>query len=610
MEDQTTATRMRTRRAWLAANLLFPVAIALFALGFFPYKPFIPGIAALNDELAAPAPFDKVIFMVVDALRSDFVYADESGFEFTQELIRSGAAVPFTAHAGPPTITMPRVKALTTGSVPSFVDVLLNFAESDTSSTLQHQDTWLAQLRHNASASATTGGSQNTLVMFGDDTWLKLFPDTFARHDGTTSFFVSDFTQVDRNVSRHLPAELGPGDPAPAPDWSAMVLHFLGLDHIGHKAGPRSPHMLPKQREMDAVVRAVYEAMAAGPRLARALLVLCGDHGMNDAGNHGGSSEGETSPALVFVSPLLRRLQRDEGGTVPAPAQPRSGAFQYYETVEQVDVAPTLAGLLNLAVPTNSLGAFIPALLPLWRGRPDLQRRVLLRNARQLAAVVRARYPAFDALQVRHLAGPAGGDSTVPCDALGADDQELACLYARAMAATAAADAEAGAIVGDGSAEEEEEDTGSAAHAAACAALLAFLRAAQRVLSSAATNYNVRYMLLAIGLAGAAALLALVASWPVLFPGRVRSPKDVPRDGSSESESARDGSSLFARVYFLATTAGYAGMMIASSYVEEEQQFWHWVLSGWAAYIFVKRYFSPESFTCVGVDSRTDEYMT
>jgi hypothetical protein len=96
-------------------------------------------------------------------------------------LIRSGVALPFTAHASSPTVTMPRLKAMTTGSVPSFLDVILNIAESDTSSTLAFQDTWLAQLK--------ARGDQ--LVMYGDDTWLKLFPGMFGRADGTTSFFVS-----------------------------------------------------------------------------------------------------------------------------------------------------------------------------------------------------------------------------------------------------------------------------------------------------------------------------------------------------------------------------------------------------------------------------------
>ncbi len=97
-------------------------------------------------------------------------------------LIRDGSALPFTAYASAPTITMPRVKAITTGSIPSFLDMILNFAESDTTSSLSTQDTWLAQMK------AKGTGKQ---IMFGDDTWLKLFPDTFDRADGTSSFFVA-----------------------------------------------------------------------------------------------------------------------------------------------------------------------------------------------------------------------------------------------------------------------------------------------------------------------------------------------------------------------------------------------------------------------------------
>lgn len=38
---------------------------------------------------------------------------------------------------------------------------------------------------------------------------------------------------MDNNVTRHVPEELE------RDDWNTMVLHYLGLDHIGHKAGPR-----------------------------------------------------------------------------------------------------------------------------------------------------------------------------------------------------------------------------------------------------------------------------------------------------------------------------------------------------------------------------------
>lgn len=54
------------------ANLLIPIAILTFASGFFPYKPFLPGTATFDEGAAdrmPEAPFDKVVFMVVDALR-------------------------------------------------------------------------------------------------------------------------------------------------------------------------------------------------------------------------------------------------------------------------------------------------------------------------------------------------------------------------------------------------------------------------------------------------------------------------------------------------------------------------------------------------------------
>lgn len=56
----------------LAVNLLIALACVIFASGFFPYKPFLPGLATydfLEGQQPPQAPFDKIIFMVVDALR-------------------------------------------------------------------------------------------------------------------------------------------------------------------------------------------------------------------------------------------------------------------------------------------------------------------------------------------------------------------------------------------------------------------------------------------------------------------------------------------------------------------------------------------------------------
>ncbi|KAK4692516.1 hypothetical protein P7C71_g4705, partial [Lecanoromycetidae sp. Uapishka_2] len=173
---------------------------------------------------------------------------------------------------------MPRVKAITTGSIPSFLDVILNFAESDTTSSLASQDTWLSQLKRKP------GGK--------------------------------------------------------------LII----------------PHMIPKQKEMDDIIKQIYEAIETEKQLQSTLLVLCGDHGMNDAGNHGGSAEGETSPALVFLSPKLQTISSGSQSPIILP----EGRFNYYTTIEQSDIAPSLAGLLGFPIPLNNLGVFIPPLLSFW----------------------------------------------------------------------------------------------------------------------------------------------------------------------------------------------------------------------------------------------------
>lgn len=157
-------------------------------------------------------------------------------------------------------------------------------------------------------------------------------------------------------------------------DWNGMILHYLGLDHIGHKTGPKGPHMIPKQAEMDLMVRQIYTAIETQDHLSDTLFVLCGDHGMNDAGGHGASSPGETSPALVFMSPKIKKIT--EFLDRESPTKP-TGEFEYHRKVNQADIVPTLAGLLGFPVPKNNLGVFIEEFLHFWgEGRCSTKRSV------------------------------------------------------------------------------------------------------------------------------------------------------------------------------------------------------------------------------------------
>ena len=40
--------------------------------------------------------------------------------------------------------------------------------------------------------------------MLGDETWLKLFPGLFTRHDGVSSFFVSIYFYEMKNEKAHI----------------------------------------------------------------------------------------------------------------------------------------------------------------------------------------------------------------------------------------------------------------------------------------------------------------------------------------------------------------------------------------------------------------------
>ena len=72
-------------------------------------------------------------------------------------------------------------KSMVTGTVPGFIDVIINLASAELK-----EDNIIVKLNRMG----------KKINFFGDDTWLKLFPNCFMRHDGVISFIVSDFKEV------------------------------------------------------------------------------------------------------------------------------------------------------------------------------------------------------------------------------------------------------------------------------------------------------------------------------------------------------------------------------------------------------------------------------
>eukprot|EP00795_Rhopilema_esculentum_P004980 gene4980-21324_t len=244
---------------------------------------------------------------------------------------------------------MPRIKAILTGAIPQFIDVVMNFASVELK-----QDNIVAKFYK----------KRKNIIFFGDDTWIKLLPKCFLRQEGTTSFVVSDFTEVDDNVTRHLNEELSRFD------WDVMILHFLGLDHIGHTFGPYHSLIGPKLLEMDQVIEKIVESLAQRNRRysEKSLFVLTSDHGMNDAGGHGGSTTAETITPLVFASSHSLKGQ---------------GKPFTRKMVNQIDIAATISSFFDLAIPVQSVGALIGDLL---KFHPiEVQKQKVKENICQLA---------------------------------------------------------------------------------------------------------------------------------------------------------------------------------------------------------------------------------
>ncbi|KAH9256981.1 hypothetical protein BASA81_004802 [Batrachochytrium salamandrivorans] len=348
------------RRVFLA------LAVCLLGLGAFYLGFFLTRIELRNQSQCSTngdgmcnfkAKYDKCILVVIDALRLDFVLPNELKFlretnpnpvylnklVTLRELLDSEPNHTFISRfdADPPTTTMQRLKGLTVGGLPTFIDI-----KDDVASEAISEDNILLQLHQ----------QKKRVTFMGDDTWVKLFPHEFTKQFPFDSFNVKDLDTLDNGVIANLMPQIRRGD------WDLLIAHFLGVDHAGHRYGPNHSEMTRKLIQMDNVLEALIREMPQD-----ALLLVIGDHGMTEDGNHGGASLEERSTAIFAYSP---GRQLDPTRRV--------------DMVQQVDLAATLALLLDFPIPFGNLGFFIPGLLGEHHGNEQELLEMARVNAQQI----------------------------------------------------------------------------------------------------------------------------------------------------------------------------------------------------------------------------------
>ncbi|KAE8771563.1 GPI ethanolamine phosphate transferase 3 [Hordeum vulgare] len=359
--------------AILALHLL---SIYLFTRGFLltrteldlhSHRDDRTGVSPGCSSWPQPA-VDRLVIVVLDALRFDFV-APSTFFEEKQPWMdklqvlqklaadEKNSARIFKALADPPTTSLQRLKALTTGGLPTFIDVGNSFgAPAIVEDNIMHQ--------------LVKNGKR--VVMMGDDTWTQLYPEHFNKLFPYPSFNVKDLDTVDNGVIDHLLPSLHEND------WDVLIAHFLGVDHAGHIFGVDSTPMIQKLEQYNEILEDVIDTLKSlstpgGPH-ENTLLLVMGDHGQTLNGDHGGGTAEEVETSLFAWS------SKTPPDAVLSVLGENSCNFDLHgkevcvSTMQQLDFAVTVSALLGIPFPFGSIGRVNPELYALSAGTWDIQK--------------------------------------------------------------------------------------------------------------------------------------------------------------------------------------------------------------------------------------------
>ncbi|GJJ07753.1 hypothetical protein Clacol_001958 [Clathrus columnatus] len=358
--------------------LLHASTLYIFTRGFLLTRLSLTNITECTD-CTIPATHSRLVLLIIDALRFDFIAENPSinPSPYYHNVLTLPAELTakyptqsfiFDTYSDPPTATLQRIKGITTGSLPTFVDAGSNFGGSQIL-----EDSLLRQLQE----------AKKKVAFMGDDTWMTVYPTTFEPNltFPFDSFNVEDLHTVDEGVIKNLFPLLQNNR---STNWDVLIGHFLGVDHVGHRLGPAHSTMKAKLTQMNQVLSQVVEQLDDDT-----LLVVLGDHGMDRKGDHGGDGEHETHAATWIYSksrPLFSPHVKLPSLILPKATFPEAPLPHRF--IQQIDLVPTISLLLGIRIPFNNLGSLIPEVFG-WAGEKHLEQALRL-NTNQIKAYLDA----------------------------------------------------------------------------------------------------------------------------------------------------------------------------------------------------------------------------
>ena len=298
-------------------------------------EPLVGALPARDGAAVAKAsPPGRVLLVVIDGLRADVA----ATLPFLSRVADAGGRA--ATWDDPPTYSAAQFVALLSGVPPRDSGVRTN-------------ETLRAAGVDDIARRARAAGLHTAVISGCVDWWQRLFPESFE------SAAVVAQAGIQSEAAR-LGARGG-----------LLVVHLCGADNAGHAYGARSPEYAAAAAATDRITATLADAWG----WPRADVVVTADHGHRDRGGHGGEEPEVRASFIVAAGPDIEPGARVDGA-------------------RNVDLAPTLAALLDVAPPATARGRTLVDLLRL----PPARREALVaadagRQARVSAAVAAARPP-------------------------------------------------------------------------------------------------------------------------------------------------------------------------------------------------------------------------
>ncbi|MBU7017793.1 MAG: alkaline phosphatase family protein [Theionarchaea archaeon] len=300
------------------AILIIPLVLA-FASSYIQgvaegaYDTFANGTSFFQSSIQEGNQLEPATQFAVIIVNDSLRYKDSLELKTLNTLREDGAD--FLSHVGQPSYSLPGYVTIPTGAFPEITGVTSNYYEG-------------APIDNIFRAAKDAG--LTTAIVSGSDSWKKLFGD----YVDVCYSYSPDRKELDLIKETNLNIKEKSIEVIETCKPHLFLIHFSGTDEASHKYGGNSSEYKEVAVQQDTFIAEILEHY----NLDETVVFITSDHGHIDKGGHGGWEEETLTVPLVMYG---------------APINPGIG-----EAVN-TDIAPTVAAVLGIRIPTHSQGRIL-----------------------------------------------------------------------------------------------------------------------------------------------------------------------------------------------------------------------------------------------------------